>query len=315
MRNVFRARWWQNRLNHRKTDAAGLLWCRPNIAMTDDSKQPDAQDANEGPAASGDDRDHNSETASSDKPEAATAAESPRESDTESAAEADSDADSEPHTESDSQSAAESESQPNAAGWRGAVSRGLDHPAAFAITLSIIALILLLRISSFGIWDPWELNAADTARNLLEGQSPEGDTPISAAARLVAWSFGALGISELAGRLPLVIAGLLAVVVAWWIATRFGDRRAGIIAMVVAGTSPLFLFNARQMLGASLSFAAAGLVGVLAMKSPPLIHRRTSTSWRVSVPRSSAQSSSASGPAAHCSPCCHRLAQLPEYFC
>lgn len=128
-----------------------------------------------------------------------------------------------------------------------------------AVVFAAIALLLLVRIASFGIWDPWELNAADVARDVLERKHVEyRSAPL--AAWLISASFGAFGVAEWSGRIPIVVGGLLTVLAAWLLLKRFGGRRAAIYGALVVGTSPLFLFNSRQMLGAALAFAGSGFV-------------------------------------------------------
>ena len=128
-----------------------------------------------------------------------------------------------------------------------------------AVVFAGIAALLLVRIASFGIWDPWELNAADVARDLLDGETVEHKTaPLGA--WLISASFRVFGVHEWSGRIPIALGGLLTVLAAWLLLRRFGGRRAAIYGALVVGTSPLFLFNSRQMLGAALAFAGSGFV-------------------------------------------------------
>src|SRR5688500_14854731 len=89
--------------------------------------------------------------------------------------------------------------------------------AAFACAATLI----LIGIWSFGIWDPWELTAADTARRLSEGQSPnESGAPLDIpplSPWLIAQGFSIFGIHEWSGRLPIALTALLAVVFAYWL--------------------------------------------------------------------------------------------------
>jgi hypothetical protein len=132
---------------------------------------------------------------------------------------------------------------------------------AAAFALAAVCIAVFAGLSSFGIWDPWELGAADEARKLAEGASVEfREPPLSA--HLVSWGFRTFGVHEWAGRLPLGIAGVGALLVGAWLVTRFAGLRAGAYALLVAGTTPLFLFNARQMLGHAPTFAAHALIGL-----------------------------------------------------
>ena len=137
-----------------------------------------------------------------------------------------------------------------------------QHAVLSALLFAAFAALLLVGLGGFGIWDPWELNAADAARDLLDGEGGASRPPLRR--WLIAQSFSALGVSEWSGRLPVVFGGLLTLFAAWFGALRFAGRRAALFATVIAGTTPLFLFNARQMLGEAWAMGASGLLGVVA---------------------------------------------------
>lgn len=124
--------------------------------------------------------------------------------------------------------------------------------------------IVLWGLSSFGIWDPWELTAADAARGLPGGQELAARTP-PLPRLLVGAGFSLFGVREWAGRLPIALAGLLALGLGYAMVSRFAGRRAGAFTVLVAGTTPLFLFNARQMIGDAPTFAVDALVGGAAL--------------------------------------------------
>lgn len=128
--------------------------------------------------------------------------------------------------------------------------------AAFAVAAALI----FVGISRFGIWDPWELTSADIARRLSEGSDPSALHIPPLTPWLVAQSFSYFGTYEWAGRLPIALMGLATVVLAYGIVARFAGARAGIYAALITVTTPLFLFNARQMIGAAPGFAAQALV-------------------------------------------------------
>ena len=149
---------------------------------------------------------------------------------------------------------------------------GRRHGLVWALAaVCFVALLLLLRLQSFGIWDPWELEPADEARHLLAGEGVDGARPILPTL-LVALGFASFGVREWAGRMPMALMGLAAVVLAYFLVRRFAGRRAGAYAALIAGTTPLFLFNARQMLGDAPAFAAQALIGLAACAAvlPPL---------------------------------------------
>jgi 4-amino-4-deoxy-L-arabinose transferase-like glycosyltransferase len=142
-------------------------------------------------------------------------------------------------------------------------SRRQGRIAAGAV-LAAVAALAFARLSAFGIWDPWELSSADLARQLATGEAASLDRP-PLTLWLVAQGFSLFGIHEWSGRLPMALAGLLAVGFAYVLVARFAGRRAGVWAAVVAGTTPLFLLNARQMLGAAPGFAASAAVFTCAL--------------------------------------------------
>ena len=137
---------------------------------------------------------------------------------------------------------------------------------AAGAALGIIAVLAFARLNAFGIWDPWELSVADLARQLASGEAEALDRP-PLTPWLIARGFTLFGIHEWSGRLPMALSGLGAVALCFWLVSRFAGRRAGTWAALVAGSSPLFLFNARQMLGASPAFLTSGAVFLCAMSA------------------------------------------------
>lgn len=130
-----------------------------------------------------------------------------------------------------------------------------------ALVALTLAATILLRLSSYGIWDPWELSVADAARKLNEGTADAGQAS-SLALRLVQASFGAFGTREWAGRLPMAVSGLVLLgVLGLWV-RRFSGRRAALYAALALGTTPLFLLHSREMVGATPAFLAALLATV-----------------------------------------------------
>ncbi|MEZ4247449.1 MAG: glycosyltransferase family 39 protein [Polyangiales bacterium] len=125
--------------------------------------------------------------------------------------------------------------------------------------LAAVAALLFVRLGGFGIWDPWELDAADAARALLEGEG-EAPTDPPLARWMVARSFAVFGVSEGAGRLPLALGGLAAALACALMLWRFAGERAAAIGALVVASTPLLLFNARQMHGDSLAMAGSALV-------------------------------------------------------
>ena len=134
------------------------------------------------------------------------------------------------------------------------------------ITFAFVAFLLFVGLQSFGIWDPWELTVADNARKLLAGDALTFSAP-PLGVELVRFGFQLFGTHEWAGRFPVAILGLATLGVTFAIARAASDSRAAIYSVAVAGTSPLFLFNAKEMLGHSGAFLAQGIVAYGAMRA------------------------------------------------
>jgi 4-amino-4-deoxy-L-arabinose transferase-like glycosyltransferase len=141
--------------------------------------------------------------------------------------------------------------------------------------IAAVAALLLVRLPSFGIWDPWEVEVAETARRLADGE------PVHVAHAgpwLVAQSFRAFGIHEWSGRLPIALCGIAMIALAYALVARFCDRRTAIYSVLIAGTSPLFIFNARTMLGEAPSLALQTAIALCAAMA--LLHGGSSARAR-----------------------------------
>jgi hypothetical protein len=127
-----------------------------------------------------------------------------------------------------------------------------------------VALLLLVRLSAFGIWDPWELGTADAARKLAAGQSADA---IGASTWLVSQGFRIFGVHEWAGRLPIALSGIITALLAFALCSRVADPRTGIYAALITATSPLFVFTARAMLGDAPGFAVQAALALCAIRA------------------------------------------------
>jgi Dolichyl-phosphate-mannose-protein mannosyltransferase len=134
-----------------------------------------------------------------------------------------------------------------------------------AALLVLAAGMLLLRLSAYGIWDPWELGTAEAARSLLEGQRPSGH--ISLSTWLASRGFGLFGVSEWAGRLPIAVCGLLTALLSFALVARHTEPRVGFYAALVTVSSPLLLLGSRAMLGEAPSFLLQGGIAYCAMRA------------------------------------------------
>src|SRR5436190_861170 len=109
------------------------------------------------------------------------------------------------------------------------------------------ALLFLLRLGSFGLWDPYEIKYADAARELAQGKArlPPGKPPLEAL--VTASGVKLLGTSELAGRLPGALAGMLGLLFVYYATRGLFSRRAALIAAGVCAVMPLYLLESRSM--------------------------------------------------------------------
>lgn len=160
----------------------------------------------------------------------------------------------------------------------------MDNVRRHSTTLLILACafvsaLLFARISAFGIWDPWELGTADNARRLLAGDRLDGHASFST--HLVSLGFRLFGVHEWAGRAPIAVGGVLTALLAYVLVNRYANSRAGFYAAIVTGTSPLFVFNARAMLGEAPSFAVQSAIALCAMGAVfPRRDGREPTAWQ-----------------------------------
>lgn len=152
----------------------------------------------------------------------------------------------------------------------------------FVVGLAVIVLVSMVRSS--GIWDPYELDAADLARRIAVNALGAKDLALPGAQNAMptlsdlragelgftsmAVGFRLLGLHDYSGRLPLALWALAGVVATYGMLARLVDKRAGIYASIALVTMPLYVLGARTMLGdvvtmASLAIAFAGLAGAV----------------------------------------------------
>ena len=163
-------------------------------------------------------------------------------------------------------------------------------PAAVVTSL----LFLGALASKSGIWDPFELNVAELSRRIavnafrarhlvLEGadnsmpkigELGRGELPFDS----IALGLRIFGLHDWAGRIPLVLWGLLGALALYWLLARLVNQRTGLYGAVILSTMPLYFLHARTMLGeivtmAALSMATAGL-GIATFDRPGRPARR-----------------------------------------
>lgn len=149
---------------------------------------------------------------------------------------------------------------------------------ALALLLAVFGLVRGVTVGA--LWDPYEVSAAELSRriglNLLGGADlaagvaddsvpiradlGRGELPFTSAAV----GFRLLGLSAWAGRLPLLLWALLALVVLGLALRRLWDWRSALYATLILATTPLYFLQARALLGdavtlASFTIAWAGL--------------------------------------------------------
>jgi 4-amino-4-deoxy-L-arabinose transferase-like glycosyltransferase len=132
-------------------------------------------------------------------------------------------------------------------------------------------------LGSYGLWDPIEIQHADVAQEVAKSGSFRDVTvggrfsprPVLYV-WLVALGFRTLGVSELAGRLPLALCSLLALLLAYRVVRKLVGEKAGLIVSFVLATTPAFLFQARQLASEAPTYASllASLGGLAAFLWP-----------------------------------------------
>jgi hypothetical protein len=109
----------------------------------------------------------------------------------------------------------------------------MNRPVALErLVVAVVPLLTVWGIWSYGLWDPWELDAAGAARF---------------------------------ARIPGVIAGCLTCLLAFLLLRRHFSRRTGVIAIAVIASTPLFLLNARLVMGDAVAVFAQTWVGLAAI--------------------------------------------------
>ena len=142
-------------------------------------------------------------------------------------------------------------------------------PAAWAALFAVA--MLLPGLGSFGFWDPWELNIADRAREMMRaGNLTDPSVHGRFAAQppldffLAALGMKLFGAGELGARLFGALFGIIAVLAVYWGGVGLFRKRAGLLAALALGSMPTFLLQARQLtsdvpLIAGLAVSMAGL--------------------------------------------------------
>src|SRR5687767_1510402 len=99
----------------------------------------------------------------------------------------------------------------------------------FVWVLLLGCVLFLPRLGSFGLWDPYEIKFADAARHLASGQAPLSPGKPPLATLLAAFGVKVFGSSELGGRLPEALVGILGMLAVYYAGSGLFSRRAGLI--------------------------------------------------------------------------------------
>ncbi|MGA2450211.1 MAG: glycosyltransferase family 39 protein, partial [Polyangiaceae bacterium] len=144
-----------------------------------------------------------------------------------------------------------------------------------AVALPVLFFLLVPPLSKSGLWDPYELNVADLSRRIalhlyqaaslaLDGSDNtlphlndlgRPQLPFSS----IALGFKLFGLHEWAGRLPLALWGVVGVLATYAFTARMFDRRTGVYSVIALCTMPVYLVQARMMLGDICTMAALAL--------------------------------------------------------
>jgi hypothetical protein len=141
------------------------------------------------------------------------------------------------------------------------------------VAVGLLALLVLFPLlGTFGLWDPQEIQVADQARELVKTGDVQKiyKTKPPLTLFLVAQSMKLGGVSEFSARLPLALLGLIAALATYAIGARLRRPRAGLYAALVLLSSPLFIFESRQLTSdvATLACHAVAMVGLVGLVGP-----------------------------------------------
>jgi hypothetical protein len=126
-------------------------------------------------------------------------------------------------------------------------------------------LLCLPRLGAFGLWEPWELNAADRARRLADSGLSVGALVEALLRGELAPMLQALGVkifgpTELGARLIGALSSIGALMAVYWAGAGLFRPRAALLAVLALGTMPLFALSSRQVTSDMPLIAALALV-------------------------------------------------------
>ncbi len=161
------------------------------------------------------------------------------------------------------------------------------------LAYAIATVMFFGTLAKSGIWDPYELDAAEFSRRIaihvfhaknLELPDALNVLPTLSDLRMgelpftsMALGFKLFGLRDWTGRLPLALWALAGVIVLHELLTRLSGRKTALYGAVALSTMPLYFMQARTMLGdivtmSALTMAFSGLVGLLVDRAVPRTH-------------------------------------------
>jgi hypothetical protein len=136
---------------------------------------------------------------------------------------------------------------------------------AWALAFSLA--LCLPRLGASGFWDPSELRLAEQARDIASSNSLFDPTVAGkyAARPPLDLSMAALGIrvfgaTETGARLFFALSAIAALMAIYWAGAGLLRKRAGLLAVLALGTTPLFVLEARQLTSDAPLIAGLALV-------------------------------------------------------
>lgn len=121
---------------------------------------------------------------------------------------------------------------------------------ATLLLLALGLLVLLPRLGGFGLWDPHEvrlLEGAGEPISLAQLWVPVGSFKPRLPLLPVVWGTRLFGVSELGGRVPMVVLGLLTLLSMLGLGRALRRERAAVLAGFALLTMPVFFLSARQV--------------------------------------------------------------------